>query len=69
MLKKELVIDEKIIVRVGGWAETQMIPRVYVLRVTPTLEEKVALALQDFSAKIHERLTKNGRDNDALSSL
>ena len=58
MFKKELGIDEQIIVRDGGWSDTQMISRVYGRHITANMEAKAALALRDFSVKNSRQIHK-----------
>jgi integrase len=60
LVQKELGVDEQVIVARGGWADTQMISRVYGRHVTPILLEKADTVLKDFSVRnsqnIHERI-------------
>lgn len=60
LVQKELGVDEQVIVARGGWADTQMISRVYGRHVTPILFEKADTVLKDFSVRnsqnIHERI-------------
>ncbi|GAB2024500.1 tyrosine-type recombinase/integrase [Lactovum odontotermitis] len=62
MLQKERGVDEQVIVQRGGWADTQMISRVYGRHVTPVLLERADLALKNFSVQnsqnIHEKSEK-----------
>lgn len=51
VVKKELGVDEQIIVAQGGWADTQMISRVYGRHVTPVLQERANKVMEDFTIK------------------
>ncbi|GBG97313.1 tyrosine-type recombinase/integrase [Lactococcus termiticola] len=58
MLKKELGIDEQVIVRDGGWADTQMISRVYGRHITPKILDRSTSLLQDFSVENSRNIHK-----------
>jgi integrase len=62
MLKKELGIDEQVIVKDGGWADTQMISRVYGRHVTPTLINKATALLQGFSVENSRNIHKKSEE-------
>ena len=62
MLKKELGIDEQVIVKDGGWSDTQMISRVYGRHVTPTLINKATALLQGFSVENSRNIHKKSEE-------
>lgn len=67
LVQKELGVDEQIIVARGGWADTQMISRVYGRLVTPILLEKADNVLKDFSIKNSQKIHKKIRNIEELS--
>ena len=66
LVQKELGVDEQIIVARGGWADTQMISRVYGRHVTPVLLEKADHVLKDFSVKNSQKIHKKSRNIEEL---
>ncbi len=67
LVQKELGVDEQIIVARGGWADTQMISRVYGRHVTPILLEKADHVLKDFSVRNSQKIHKKIRNIGELS--
>lgn len=62
MFKKELGIDEQLIGRDGGWADNQMISKVYGRHITPTLQSQADQLLQGFSVKNSRSIHKKSED-------
>ncbi|MFC4652694.1 tyrosine-type recombinase/integrase [Lactococcus nasutitermitis] len=67
LVQKELGVDEQIIVARGGWADTQMISRVYGRHVTPILLEKADHVLKDFSVRNSQKIHEKIRNIEELS--